>query len=99
MKTNEKLKNKETNVVSKQGLSKEFWVAIAVFLLALLVRGVYLFQSSDNPTFNLPIVDSMTYDGLARSLAEGEPMTAEFFWQQFFYPFFLSVVYFLSNSS
>ena len=99
MKTDEKFKNKETNVVSKQGLSKEFWIAFAVFLLALLVRGVYLSQSSDNPTFYLPIIDSMTYDGLARSLAKGEPMTAEFFWQQFFYPFFLSVVYFLSNSS
>ena len=61
-----------------QDLNKGFWSAFAVFLLALLVRGIFLSQSSDNPTFYLPIIDSMTYDGLARSLAEGEPMTAEF---------------------
>ncbi|MHC4500178.1 MAG: tetratricopeptide repeat protein, partial [Planctomycetota bacterium] len=73
--------------------------AVAVFLLALFVRGVYLYDSSDNPTFSAPIVDSLTYDLAARELAGGWGMSLEFFWQQFFYPFFLSVVYSVSNSS
>ena len=70
-----------------------------MFLLALLVRGIYLADSRDNPTFRTPVVDSQTYDGLARRLAAGQPMTSEFFWQPVFYPMFLSLVYGLSHSS
>jgi len=67
--------------------------------LALLVRGFYLYESRANPTFATPIVDSRTYDGLARQLAEGQPITSEFFWQPVFYPLFLSLVYGLSHFS
>ena len=96
----------DDNIVSRRGrrvvkasARGAFWVGAAVFLLAVFVRGLYLYESRDNPAFYLPVVDSMTYDQLARGVAEGEGITAEFFWQQFFYPFFLSVVYLLSNSS
>ncbi|MHC4658596.1 MAG: tetratricopeptide repeat protein [Planctomycetota bacterium] len=81
------------------GRSAYVWLGVAVFLLAVFVRGMYLYDSSDNPTFRAPIVDSMTYDQLARDLVKGEPMTERFFWQQFFYPFFLAVVYFFTESS
>jgi tetratricopeptide (TPR) repeat protein len=74
-------------------------IGLGVFLLALLVRGVYLVESRDNPTFRTPIVDSQTYDGLARRIADGQPITSEFFWQPPFYPLFLSFVYGLSHSS
>ena len=83
----------------KQGLLAWRWLGLVVFLLALLVRGFYLSDSRDNPTFQTPIVDSQTYDGLARRLAAGQPMTSEFFWQPVFYPLFLSLVYWLSHSS
>lgn len=83
----------------RKALSAARWVGLGVFLLALLVRGIYLYESRDNPTFNTPIVDSQTYDGLARRLAAGQPMTNEFFWQPVFYPLFLSLVYWLSHSS
>ncbi len=79
--------------------SKGFWFGVAVFLLALLIRGVYLYESGDNPTFRAPIVDSLTYDQMARGMVEGKEMTHEFFWQPVFYPLFLSMVYWLSNSS
>jgi tetratricopeptide (TPR) repeat protein len=75
------------------------WLAVGLFLLALCVRGVYLYDSSDNPTFSAPIVDSMTYDLMARKAVEGAQITDEFFWQPLFYPLFLSAVYFLSDSS
>ena len=68
-------------------------------MLAILVRGSYLYDNSDNPTFKVPIVDSMTYDQMARKAIQGEGITRDFFWQQCFYPSFLSVVYFFSNSS
>ena len=74
-------------------------VWLIIFLLAASVRGLYLYESSRNPTFYTPIVDSQSYDLLARQLAEGKPITSEFFWQQSFYPFFLSAVYFFCNSS
>jgi len=71
----------------------------AIFLLAVLVRGAYLYDSRDNPTFDVPVVDSMTYDQLARGMVEGGGITEELFWQPLFYPLFLVVVYGLSNCS
>jgi Flp pilus assembly protein TadD/4-amino-4-deoxy-L-arabinose transferase-like glycosyltransferase len=79
--------------------NREIWFAAAVFLLAFSLRGAYLYQSRDNPTFRAPVMDSLAYDQLARGLIEGKPLTHEFFWQQFFYPFFLSLIYFFSHSS
>lgn len=92
-------KHHKQKVQNKSRLPSARWIGLGVFLLALLVRGVYLYDSSDSPTFYTPIVDSQTYDGLARGLAEGLPMTNEFFWQPLFYPLFLAVVYGLSNFS
>ncbi|UCE99970.1 MAG: glycosyltransferase family 39 protein, partial [Planctomycetota bacterium] len=74
-------------------------IGLAIFLLAALVRAVYLYDSSDNPTFFAPIVDSLTYDQMARELVNGGSLTHEFFWQPLFYPLFLSLVYKLSSSS
>ncbi len=68
-------------------------------MLALLTRAVYLFESSSNPTFFAPVVDSETYDRLASAFAAGHELTADFFWQPPFYPLFLGVVYRLSGSS
>lgn len=78
---------------------KAFLTGAVIFTLALTVRLVFLYQSRANPSFDVPIVDSMTYDAMARSLAQGDAMSEKFFWQPFFYPFFLSVVYFFSGSS
>ena len=75
------------------------WIGLAVFALALSVRLAYLYDSSDNPTFLVPIVDSHTYDGLARDFVAGKGMTEGFFWQSFFYPLFLSIVYMLTDCS
>jgi len=75
------------------------WLGVLVFGCAFFVRVVYLYESSDNPTFRAPVVDSATYDLTAREAVEGGTITRGFFWQQFFYPFFLSVVYFFSNCS
>ncbi|MHC4617686.1 MAG: tetratricopeptide repeat protein [Planctomycetota bacterium] len=87
------------NRKQQKGYSGRARLGVLIFLLAVLVRGAYLYNSRDNPTFRTPVVDSMTYDVLARNLAKGEPMTERFFWQQFFYPFLLSVVYFFTRSS
>jgi tetratricopeptide (TPR) repeat protein len=47
------------------------------------------------------MIDSQRYNNMARSLAGGKGMSKELFWfyQAVFYPFFLSAVYRVSNSS
>jgi tetratricopeptide (TPR) repeat protein len=67
--------------------------SLVVFLAALLVRGVYLFQSADNPTFFCPVVDAYAYDRLATILASGQMPGSSIFWQPVFYPFFLAGIY------
>ncbi|MHC4625061.1 MAG: tetratricopeptide repeat protein [Planctomycetota bacterium] len=86
---------KQKNVRALAGV----WLGVGVFAFALLVRGIYLYESSDNPTFRAPVVDSLTYDQMARGVVKGSGITEDFFWQQFFYPLFLSGVYFFSGSS
>jgi len=78
---------------------KAFLLGLGIFALALLIRLIYLWQASDGPTFLEPIVDSEGYDIIARSFAAGEGFSRRFFWQVFFYPIFLSVVYFFSGGS
>jgi len=78
---------------------KELLICVGIFGLALFVRLLYLYQSAANPSFRYPIVDSATYNEMARALAAGQGMSYDFFWQSFFYPFFLSVIYFAAGSS
>ena len=88
-----------TSNSSNQLDRKNLWIAVGIFSLALVVRLHYLYEVSKSPTFLAPIVDSATYDRLARSLAVRNEMEHKFFWQSSFYPFFLSRVYFFSGAS
>ena len=90
-------RQRTSRVRAKQ--NKGLAIAVVIFALALLVRFIYLYESSANPSFNLPLVDSKGYDILARSLLDTHTISKRFFWQPFFYPVFLAVVYFFSNSS
>ncbi len=74
-------------------------LAISLFLIALCLRLLFLYDFSDNPTFTAPVVDAQTYDVLARDLAAGKPLAEELFWQPLFYPLWLSSVYRISDSS
>jgi 4-amino-4-deoxy-L-arabinose transferase-like glycosyltransferase/cytochrome c-type biogenesis protein CcmH/NrfG len=80
-------------------IQRGFLIACIIFCVALTVRLIYLYESSANPSFQTPIVDSKTYDETARTFARNQILGSNFFWQPFFYPFFLSVVYFFSKSS
>ena len=73
--------------------------AFGVFALALAVRLLYLYESSDNPTFNAPIVDAGGYDYRAHNLLEGKGVDEEFLTQPVLYPFFLAAVYRFTASS
>ncbi|MHC4457478.1 MAG: tetratricopeptide repeat protein [Planctomycetota bacterium] len=77
----------------------ELLIVLSVFFFALFIRFFYLYESRSNPTFEAPISDSITYHRLAKHLVEGRGMTNDFFWQPFFYPFFLTIVYYLWETS
>ena len=80
-------------------LSRDFLIAAIIFVFALLVRLIYFYQASDNPTFLTPIIDSMVYHEAAHKLLTEGVMGGQFFWQSFFYPFFLSRLYYLTGPS
>jgi len=84
---------------SNQPNNKGLWLGVGIFTLALTVRLIYFNEISKSPTFLIPISDSDLYDRLAHSLAQRGLMQKDFFLQSFFYPFFLSTVYFFSGSS
>ncbi len=69
-----------------------------LFGLALVVRLVYLYQSSDSPSFDAPIIDAKTYDDIARGLVNGDA-NYRFFVQAPLYPLILSGIYYLTGAS
>jgi 4-amino-4-deoxy-L-arabinose transferase-like glycosyltransferase len=79
--------------------SKDFIIALIIFVAALSVRLIYLFQISDSPAFFTPTIDSGTYHEAAHRLITEGVMAETFFWQSFFYPFFLSRIYYFTGSS
>ncbi|MBW8000884.1 MAG: tetratricopeptide repeat protein [Planctomycetes bacterium] len=88
-----------TDKNAKKYFGSGFLICLSIFLLSLLVRLIYLYQSSSNPSFYIPLIDAANYDDIARRFAGGEGMDSGFFWQPFFYQIFLSIVYMLSGSS
>ncbi|NWF55877.1 MAG: glycosyltransferase family 39 protein [Syntrophaceae bacterium] len=73
--------------------------SLVIFILALTVRLVYLYESSDNPAFFAPIIDANYYDRSANDLIRKGVFSDQFFFQGFFYPLFLAGVYALTGSS
>jgi 4-amino-4-deoxy-L-arabinose transferase-like glycosyltransferase len=78
---------------------RRFRPELALFAVALALRLIYVAQSADSPSFLAPLVDAETYDRAAGSLASGEGFGEVFFYQPFFYPFYLGLVYAVSGSS
>ncbi|MCK4660049.1 MAG: tetratricopeptide repeat protein [Phycisphaerae bacterium] len=72
---------------------RPMWLVIAVFTLALLVRGVYLYQIRTIPFLEHPSVDARSYDEWAQRIAGGQWWGDEVFYQAPAYPYFLAVLY------
>lgn len=66
---------------------------IGVFLLAFLVRGIYLLELWGSQLFSVLVVDARKYDAWAQEIAAGNWFGDEVFYQAPFYPYFLAVVY------
>jgi 4-amino-4-deoxy-L-arabinose transferase-like glycosyltransferase len=66
---------------------------LALALLSLAARALYLYDASDYPAFFAPIVDADRYDALAQALANGRDVGRELYWQPAFYPVLLGLIY------
>ena len=74
---------------------------LLVFLAALIVRAVYLYQIRTNPFFE-PFhhgLDDYLYDTWAREIAAGDVLGKGVFYGLPLYPYFLGLVYFLFGHS
>lgn len=65
---------------------------VALFLLALAVRGVVLWEISSTPLFDVPLGDGRQYVAWASEIAGGAWLGEETFYQAPLYPYFLAVV-------
>ncbi len=68
-----------------------FWPSV-VFVIALIVRLVYVFQIRQTPFFETLGLDAKFYDAWARRLASGTSEPEAFFMSPL-YPYFLSAIY------
>ncbi len=75
-----------------------FWLAI-ILLLALGLRLAHNHQMSHSPLFDRPILDAEVHDTWARAILEGETYFHGAYFKAPLYPWFLSVLYAVSDGS
>jgi len=66
---------------------------LLIFLPALLIRLAYILEIRNNPTFYNLILDCLSYDQWARTIAAGSLLRGEVFYQDPLYPYFLALLY------
>jgi len=67
--------------------------SLAIFVVAMLIRIVHVWQLSHSFLFELRMGDSRVYHLWARTIADGDWLGSEVFYQAPLYPYFLAVVY------
>lgn len=80
-------------------LFRKQYPGLLVWLLALAVRMIYLWQIHDSDLANVLLGDAVAYDAWARRLAAGDWLGQEVFYQAPLYPYFLGVLYFIGGTS
>jgi 4-amino-4-deoxy-L-arabinose transferase-like glycosyltransferase len=72
---------------------KERLFLLGVFLLAFILRLIYLLQVKSNPHFFSPTMDPLYHDVWAQNIADGNWIGGRVFFRAPFYAYFLAVVY------
>ena len=69
------------------------WILLGIFLLALVVRVIYLLELRSSPFFNFYMGDGQGYHEWANEIASGNWLGQEVFYQAPLYPYFLGLLY------
>jgi tetratricopeptide (TPR) repeat protein len=77
----------------KRRLSETSYWAAGIFLLALAVRLVYLWQMRSSIFFDAPMMDAQYHDQWAQAIIAGKDFTGGVFFRAPLYPYFLALVY------
>jgi tetratricopeptide (TPR) repeat protein len=72
---------------------KEKLFLLGVFLLAFILRIIYLIQVKSNPHFFSPTMDPLYHDIWAQNIAGGNWIGSKVFFRAPFYAYFLAIVY------
>ncbi len=72
---------------------KERLFLLGVFLLAFILRLIYLLQVKSNPHFFSPTMDPLYHDIWAQNIAGGNWIGGKVFFRAPFYAYFLAIVY------
>jgi tetratricopeptide (TPR) repeat protein len=73
--------------------NKERLFLLGVFLLAFILRLIYLLQIKSNPHFFSPTMDPLYHDIWAQNIAGGNWIGSKVFFRAPFYAYFLAIVY------
>lgn len=73
--------------------NKEKLLVLGVFLLAFILRLIYLLQVKSNPHFFSPTMDPLYHDIWAQNIAGGNWIGSKVFFRAPFYAYFLAIVY------
>ena len=73
--------------------SRRWTLLLAVALLALILRLIYIAQISNAPFFDLRLGDAKAYHEWALRIVSGDWLGKDVFYQAPLYPYFLAVVY------
>ena len=76
----------------KKDFSEYYWLG-GIFLLALILRLVYLLEVRDSPILTHPGLDLQAYDLWAQRIAQGDWLGDKVFYQSPLYPYFLGTFY------
>jgi len=82
----------ESAAVSAPRLDKA-WPYAAIFLFALAIRLVYLYEISDQPIISILLGDAESYDAWAQEIVDKGWIGDRTFYQAPFYPYFLALLY------
>jgi len=76
-----------------------FFALILIIITGIAIRIAFLYQIMQLDMFDSPIIDARTYDELAKKILNGDIWLSGPFWQPPMYPYFLALVYKLTNTS
>jgi tetratricopeptide (TPR) repeat protein len=79
--------------VKSQVFPKETFLLVGLFLLAFVIRLIYLNQIKSNPYFDTPQIDELWHHNWAKEIAGGDFLGKEVFFRAPLYPYFLGIVY------